>query len=121
MIRFRAQPAARLVSLAVALALVTACGSSAPSASDQIAAIVKQGGSNPSSLCSHLVDALVARLGGRQTCLRQAASAARDPTTHATSIRVHGSNATAVVIDRQGARTITFVKLKSGWKVSGVS
>jgi hypothetical protein len=120
-IQSRAHPATLLVSLAAAFTLISGCGSGAPSDRDQIAAIIKQGGSNPSTLCSHLVDALVARLGGRQTCLRQAAAAAKDPTTHATSIRVHGTNASAVVIDRVGTRTITLVKLRSGWKVSGVS
>ena len=112
---------ALLASLAVAVPLLSACGSGAPSSRDLISTIVKQEGSNPATVCNHLIDALLARLGGRRTCLRQAASAAKDPATHARSVRVHGSSATAVVVDRTGTRTITFVKLRGVWKISGVS
>jgi hypothetical protein len=112
---------ALLASLAVAVPLLSACGSGAPSERDQIATVVRQEGTNPATVCDHLIDSLVARLGGRRTCLRQAASAAKDPTTHATSVRVHGTGATAVVVDRTGTRTITFVKQRGIWKISGVS
>jgi hypothetical protein len=105
---------------AALLVLVAGCGSSGPTASDQIAAIVKSEGSNPASLCRHLSDSLAARLGGRSACLRQASAAARDPSTHATAIRVHGNTATAVVIDRTGTSTISLFKDKGAWKISAV-
>jgi hypothetical protein len=109
-----------VLSLASALVIVSGCGSGGPSAKDQIAAVVKQEGTNPSSLCAHLVNSLVARIGGKRACLRQAASAARDPSTRATSITIHGSTATAAVADRTGSRTISFVRQKGVWKVAGV-
>jgi hypothetical protein len=47
--------------------------------------------------------------------------AAADPTTHTTSIHVHGHAATAVVSDRAGTRTIRLVKQNGVWNVSAVS
>ncbi len=112
--------AGSVASLVAALAMLSGCGSGAPSAKDQIAAIVKQEGTNPSTLCAHLIGSLLTRLGGKQACLRQAGSAARDASTHATSISTRGSTATAVVVDRTGSRTISFVRQKGVWKVAGV-
>ena len=113
-------PRSHLALSAVLLALVAGCGSSGPSASDQIAAIVKSEGSDPASICRHLSDSLAARLGGRSACLRQAGAAAKDPSTHATAIKVHGNTATALVIDRTGTSTISLFKEKGEWKISAV-
>jgi hypothetical protein len=44
-----------------------------------------------------------------------------DPTTRATSIKVYGPNATAVVVDRAGTRTVSLVEQKGVWKISGVA
>jgi hypothetical protein len=104
----------------LAATILSACGASAPSDRDQIATIVKHEGVNPASLCVHLVDSLLQRFGGRSACLRQAASAAKDPSTRATSVSVRGANATAVVSDRTGSRTLTLVKQQGNWKISGV-
>jgi hypothetical protein len=100
--------------------IVAGCGSSGPSDRDQIAAIVKQEGISPGTLCNHLTDSLLASLGGKAGCLRQAAVASADPTTRATSVSVHGPAATAVVVNRAGTRTIAFVKQRGAWKVAGV-
>jgi hypothetical protein len=104
----------------VSVAALTACGSSGPSDKDQIAAIIKREGTNPSTLCTHLTSQLLVRLGGKGGCLREASSAAPDPTTRATSIQVGGDTATAVVIDRAGSRTVRLVKDNGAWKVSRV-
>jgi hypothetical protein len=99
---------------------LSGCGTGTPSDRDQITTIVTDEGANPSSLCAHLVDTLLQRFGGKSACLRQAASAAKDPSTHATSVKIQGSNATAVVSDRAGTRTLTLVKQQNSWKISGV-
>jgi len=105
----------------IAAALILAgCGSSAPSNREQIAAIIKQEGTRPASLCAHLTPSLLATLGGRSGCLRQAASAVADPTTHAVSIEVRGKHATAVEVDRNGSHTLRLVKLAGSWKLAGV-
>jgi hypothetical protein len=109
-----------LLSVAVSAATLSACGSSGPTDKDQIATIIKREGTHPSTLCSHLTSPMLARLGGMSGCLRQASSAAVDPTTHATSIKVSGHTATAVVVDRIGTRPISLVKQKGVWKVAGV-
>ena len=100
--------------------LLAGCGSSGPSDHDQIAGIIKQEGINPGTLCNHLADSLLASIGGRAGCLHQAASASADPTTRATSVRVRGQGATAVVVNRAGTRTIALVKQRGAWKVAGV-
>jgi len=110
-----------LLAGAAFAAMLTGCGSSAPSDKEKIAAIVKREGTSPATLCSHLTDALLARLGGKRVCLHQAASASSDPTTHATSIKVHGKSATALVVNRAGTRTISLVNQKGVWKIAGVS
>jgi hypothetical protein len=112
--------AALLLGATTIATLLAGCGSSGPSDRDQIAAIVKQEGVAPATLCNHLTDALLASLGGRAGCLRQAAAASADPTTRATSVSVHGTGATAVVVNRAGTRTIAFVKERGAWKVAGV-
>jgi hypothetical protein len=104
---------------AAALAL-SGCGASAPTDKQLIASIVKREGTHPATLCDHLTSSLLTRLGGRRGCLAEAVSAATDPTTHATAIRVHRNSATAVVVNRNGSRTITLVKRKGVWKVAGV-
>jgi hypothetical protein len=100
--------------------IVSGCGSSGPSDKDQIAAIIKNEGTNPASLCAHLVDALLVRFGGISACQRQAASAAKDSTTRATSVIVHDKGATALVTDRAGTRTLSLVKQNGVWKISAV-
>ena len=104
----------------ITAALLAACGSSGPSERDQIAAIVKQEGANPATLCDHLTDQMLSRLGGKAGCMRQAAVSSADPTTRVTSVSVHDRSASAVVVDRAGTRTISFVKETDGWKVAGV-
>ena len=102
---------------AVALA---GCGSSGPDDRTQISTIVKDEGARPVTLCHHLTGALLVRFGGLNNCLSRAAAAARDPSTHATGVTVHGDSATAVVHDRTGSRSITLVKQKGTWMISGV-
>jgi hypothetical protein len=112
----------RRASLTLAATMAAAgCGTSAPSDRTQIETIVKDEGARPASLCHHLTDSLLVRFGGLNDCLARAASAARDPSAHATAIKVHGLSATAVVIDSSGTRSITLVKRKGAWLVSGVS
>jgi len=119
MTRSHRHPSALLaVVLATAATLLSSCAGGASDA-DQIAAVVKDEGTNPASLCGHLTNALLLRFGGKSNCLRQAASAAKDPTTHASGVKVSGSTATAVVGDRSGSRKLTFVKQNGVWKVSG--
>jgi hypothetical protein len=110
-----------LLIVVLAAAILSGCGTSAPTDRDQIAAIIKSEGTDPASLCGHLADTLLARFGGKSACLRQAASSAKDPSTHAASVKVHGRSATAIVADRSGSRTITLVKQRGNWKISGVS
>lgn len=111
----------RPACVVMAAAALAGCGSSGPSDKDQIAAIIKHEGTNPVSLCDHLTDALLARLGGKSGCRQEAAAAATDPTTRASSVTVHGNSASAVVVNRAGRRIVAFVKQKGVWKVSGVS
>jgi hypothetical protein len=82
-------------------------------------AVVKREGTNPASLCHHLTSALLVRFGGESGCLHAAATAAKDPTTHATGVKVRGATATALVSDRSGSRTIKLVKRKGVWLVTG--
>ena len=107
-----------VVALATATTILSGCGGGV-SDRDQIAALVKNEGTNPATLCDHLTAALLTRFGGKSNCLRQAASAAKDPSTHATAVKLHGTTATAVVGDRSGSRTITLAKHQGDWKVSG--
>lgn len=106
------------LALAASASILGGCGGGV-SDKDRIAAIVKQEGSSPATVCEHLTNALLARFGSKRSCLRVAASSAKDPSTHATGVRVRGDTATAVVSDRSGSRTITFVKQQGSWKVSG--
>jgi type IV pilus biogenesis protein CpaD/CtpE len=105
---------------ALIAALVAGCGSSGASDRGQIAAIVKQEGSDPATLCNHLTDGLLSQLGGLAGCMRQAATSPTDPTTRAKSVSVHRGSATAVVVNRAGTRTVDFVKERDRWKVSGI-
>jgi hypothetical protein len=114
----RAPAVQALVGGAAALALLTGCGGQ--SDNDQIAAIVKQEGTNPASVCDHLAGPLLSRMGGKAGCLREAGSSVRDPTTRATAIRVQGRTATAVVLDSAGSQTITLLKQNGSWKVAAV-
>ena len=110
-----------LACLALTAAMLGGCGSGGPTDKDQIAAIIKQEGTSPQTLCNHLTDSLLASLGGKDGCLRQAASAAADPTTHVTAVRVHGKRATATVVDREGVRSVSLLKQRGIWKIAGVS
>jgi hypothetical protein len=110
-----------LLSAAVSALTLGACGSSGPTNKQQIASIIKREGTNPSTLCGHLTSPMLDRLGGRSGCLHAASAAPADPTTHATSIKVSGPTATAVVTDRAGTRTISLVQQKGVWKISGVA
>jgi hypothetical protein len=118
--RLRGRYPALLTGAVLTALMLSGCGSSAPRAKDEIAAIIRHEGNHPATLCDHLTDSLLARLGGRSGCLHQAASAASDPTTHATSIRVRGNAATALVVDRNGTRTIRLVRQRGVWKIAGV-
>lgn len=109
-----------LACASLAAALLTGCGSGGPTDSEQIGSIVKDEGTRPATLCHHLTEALLVRFGGLSNCLSRAASAARDPSTHATAVTVRGLTATAIVIDRAGTRSITLVKQKGSWLISGV-
>jgi hypothetical protein len=109
-----------LPALAVLVVLAAGCGSSGSSDSDQIRALVNSEGRNPASICRHLSDALVTKLGGQAACVKQAASSAKDPSTHARAISVHGDTATAVIVDRAGTITISLLKEKGIWKVAAV-
>lgn len=110
-----------LLAVAASAVVIAGCGSSGPTDREQIAAVIKHEGTSPSSLCSHLTDALLLRLGGSSGCLHQAGLAAPDPTTHAASIQVHGRTATAVVVDKAGTRSLSLVKQKGIWKIAGVA
>lgn len=109
-----------LFALLLSAALVAGCGTSGPTEKQRIAAVIKAEGVTPSSLCAHLTDSLLSRLGGKNGCLHQATLAPSDPTTRATAIKVSGHTASAVVVDRAGTRTINLVKEKGVWKVAGV-
>jgi hypothetical protein len=114
--RRRSPPLA--AALATATTILSGCGGGV-SDKAQIAALVKNEGTNPPTLCDHLTAGLLARFGGKSSCLRQAATAAKDPSTHATAVEVHGTTATAVVADRSGSHAITLARQKGDWKVSG--
>lgn len=115
-------PAPRFLLAAAGIAAILAgCGSSGPTDKAQISAIIKREGASPVTLCSHLTEELLASLGGKSGCVRQAASAATDRTTHVTSVRVHGSAATALVVDRSGQHAIRLVKRRGAWKIAAVS
>ncbi|HEY2651302.1 MAG TPA: hypothetical protein VGI50_05225 [Solirubrobacteraceae bacterium] len=110
-----------LLSAAVAAAMLAGCGASGPTEKQKIATVVKREGADPSTLCSHLTGSLLTRLGGQSGCLHAASVTPADPTTHAISIDVHGPTATAVVIDRAGTRTVSLVRQRGVWKISGVA
>jgi hypothetical protein len=109
-----------LACASLAAGLLTGCGSGGPDDRTQIVTIVKNEGTRPATLCHHLTAALLTRFGGLSNCLSRAASAARDPSTHATAVTVRGRTATAVVNDRTGSRSITLIKQKGNWLISGV-
>lgn len=119
--RFRHSYFRLLVSGTVSAALLAGCGTSGPTEKEKIAAVVKHEGTDPATLCGHLTDSLLTRLGGESGCLHQASLAPADPTTRATTIKVHGHTATAVVVDRAGTRTVSLVNQKGVWKISGVA
>jgi hypothetical protein len=111
----------RLAPIALtSITLLAACGSSAPSNRARIGALVRDEGISPASLCHHLTTGLLARFGGMSNCLSHAATAARDPSTHATAVVVRGSTATATVIDHNGSRSVTLIKRNGNWLISGV-
>jgi hypothetical protein len=105
-------------------AVIAVCGAGAvagcggTSDKDKINAIIKAEGANPPSLCDHLTDALLTRLGGKAGCRKVGSQQPKDPSTHATSIKVSGSKAAAVVVDRQGKRSLMFEKQGGDWKVA---
>lgn len=105
---------------ALLLACVAGCGSSGSSDTDQIAAIVKSEGTDPASICRHLTQALLNRLGGHSACMHAAASSPKDPSTRTKTISVRGNAATAVVVDKNGTSTIALLKEKGAWKISAV-
>ena len=116
-----ARSASILLAAATLVAVgLAACGSGAPSDKEQIAAIVKDEGATPATLCRHLTADLLARLGGLNGCQSRAATAARDPSARASAVTVRGGTATATVSDRAGTRRITLVKQKGSWLISGV-
>ena len=119
--RFRNSSFGLLSVAALSAAMLAGCGASGPTEKQKIAAFVKHEGADPATLCAHLTDSLLTRLGGKSGCLHAASLTAADPTTHATSISVHGPTATATVTDRAGTRTLTLVKQQGVWKVSGVA
>lgn len=114
-------PRRRLALIAMtSITLLAGCGSGAPSNRAQIGALVRDEGNSPASLCHHLTTGLLVRFGGMSTCLSRAATAARDPSTHAAAVVVRGSTATATVIDRNGSRSITLTKRNGSWLISSV-
>jgi hypothetical protein len=119
--RFTHSPSRLLLVAAAGAAALAGCGSSGPTEKQEIASVVKHEGADPSTLCGHLTGSLLIRLGGESGCLHMASITPPDPTTHATSIKVHGPNATAVVVDRAGTRTVSLVEQKGVWKISGVA
>jgi hypothetical protein len=111
----------RLAPIALmSVTLLAACGSSAPSNGAQIGALVRDEGISPASICHHLTTGLLVQFGGMSNCLSRAATAARDPSTHATAVVVRGSTATATVIDHNGSRSITLIKRNGSWLIAGV-
>jgi hypothetical protein len=119
--RFRNSSFGLLLSAALCVMMLAGCGSSGPTEKQKIATVVKREGADPSTLCTHLTGSLLTRLGGRSGCLHAASVTPADPTTHATSIDVHGSTATAVVVDKAGTRTVSLVRQRGVWKISGVA
>ena len=109
-----------LACASLAAAALGGCGSGGPDDRTQIGTIIKDEGTSPASLCHHLTAVLLARFGGLSSCLSRAASVVRDPSTHAASVAIHGTTATAVVSDRTGTRSVTLVKQKGSWLISGV-
>ena len=109
-----------LLAVALATTALAACGSGAPSDREQIGAIVKDEGTRPATICHHLTGALLVSFGGLSNCLSRAASAAHDPSTHATQVTVRGTAATAVVTDSTGSRSIALIKQKGSWLISAV-
>lgn len=109
-----------ILAATLSAAALAACGSGGPTDRDQIGTIVKDEGTHPASLCRHLTDSLLVRFGGVSNCLSRAASSSRDPSTRASQVTVQGKNATAVVIDSTGTRSITLVKQRGNWLISGV-
>jgi hypothetical protein len=111
----------RLALIALtSITLLAGCGSGAPSNRSQIGALVRDEGISPASLCHHLTTGLLVRFGGMSNCLSRAATAAKDPSTHATAVVVRGSTATATVVDRNGSRPITLTKRHGSWLISSV-
>jgi hypothetical protein len=114
-------PRRRLALVALtSTTLLAACGSSAPSNRAQIGALVRDEGITPASICHHLTTGLLVQFGGMSNCLSRAATAARDPSTHAGTVVVRGSTASATVIDHNGSRSITLIKRHGSWLISSV-
>lgn len=104
-----------------ALALVGCggSGSSGNSAKDQINSIVAAEGKDPSSLCDHMSNALLAHFGGASACKQKAASSPKDSSVHVSKLTVNGNAATAVVVDKSGTRNVAFVNESGSWKLAG--
>jgi hypothetical protein len=104
--------------IALPLALVALGGGSAGTDSEQITELLGRGATAPPTLCDHLSGGMLQAIGGHDACV--AASPERGPGGEVTSVRVHGSTATAVVTKPTGQETITLVRENGAWKLDSV-
>ncbi|MFL5844652.1 MAG: hypothetical protein ACJ762_08165 [Solirubrobacteraceae bacterium] len=102
---------------AASFVLLAGCGGA--SDEDEIRDIVKEGSSNPASICDRLTDAALSDLGGHDACVDLSRSQDNtDADVEIQSVAVDGDKATAKVHGKDGAQTIRFVKQDGEWRVN---
>ena len=104
--------------IAVPVLTLAACGGGGDSDKDTITDIIKEGGTNPASVCDVLDDALLKKFGGKEGCLTAAKDEEPDDSTKINSLKIDGDKATAKITEKDGPTTINFVKIDGDWKVT---
>lgn len=112
----RLRPAA---ALAAAPLLLAACGGD--SDKDVITKIIKDGGKDPTTICTHLGPTMLSAFGSVEKCKEQAKGAddGKDD-VEINDLTVKDGAATAKITGAQGNQTITFAKQDGEWKVTQV-
>lgn len=109
------------VCLALPPLALGACGGGS-SAKDAITKIIKDGGRDPATICTHLAPALLTQAGGLKGC--QASAKAGDDRKDAVDIKalqIKGDAATAQIVGARGPETVTFARQGGHWVVTRTS
>lgn len=98
--------------------LLAACGGDGTDDRFALTKIIKDGGRDPATICDHLSDPLLKRLGSVAACRRAAKAApGASRTVTVERLTITGDRAAATVRGADGRTHITFVKDHGSWKV----